>query len=239
MSMSFRLKRILAGTGDKLFGPKNSRTCSESESFPLSRVIGNCIRLSSRPLAVVLSTGTILVLSAALITPTNTQADNDDETTTVSVDVRQVGTTNAQNNVDPSKPFTSFDRGDTFILGGDIYPSGTIQRVPAGLKASDPTVPPIGKYIMRGTYTGTPDTTPIVAFSSELFLLPDEGTTLLTDGLWPNEQFAARRQVLGGTGRFRYVVGEAHEENIGLNKDEFCNLHVTFRLRKVSGRHDR
>jgi hypothetical protein len=24
-----------------------------------------------------------------------------------------------------------------------------------------------------------------------------------------------------------------------LNKDSFCNLHVTFRLRKVSARHDR
>jgi hypothetical protein len=181
----------------------------------------------------------MLALAAALVTPSNIRADNDDETTTVSVDVRQVASTNSQNNVDPSEPPPLFTRGDTFILGGDVYPSGTIQRVPAGVTAPDPTVPFIGKYIMRGTYTGPPDTTPIVAFSSELFLLPDEGTTILTDGLWPNEQFAARRQVLGGTGRFRYVVGEAHEENIGLNKDSFCNLHVTFRLRKVSGRHDR
>jgi len=216
MTIASRLKCILVGTGHKLFGTKNSCNCSESGIF-LSQLFDGRGRPFSKSLAVALGTGAIFVLAVALIAPSKIQADNDDETTTVSVDVRQVGSTNAQNNVDPSKPLPAFDRGDTFILGGDIYPSGTIQKVPAGVKAPDPTVPPIGKYIMRGTYTGTPDKTPIIAFSSELFLLPDEGTTLLTDGLWPNEQFAARRPVLGGTGRFRYVIGEAHEENIGLN----------------------
>src|SRR3954452_1368403 len=103
MSMTFRLKRILAGTGHKLFGPKNSRHCGGSESFSVSKVFDCCGRPSSRLLAVVLGTGAILVLVAALIAPPKIQADNDDETTTVSVDVRQVGSTNSQNNVDPSK----------------------------------------------------------------------------------------------------------------------------------------
>ena len=116
MSMIFRSKRILAGTGSKIW---DGRSCPSSKS-----------------LAIVLETGATLVVVAALIAPPKIQADNDDETTTVSVDVRQVGSTNSQNNVDPSKPITSFERGDTFILGGDIYPSGTIQRVPAGVTAS-------------------------------------------------------------------------------------------------------
>jgi hypothetical protein len=77
-----------------------------------------------------------------------------------------------------------------------------------------------------------------VAFATELYELPNDATSILTDGLWPNEGFSAHRVVLGGTGRFRYSVGEVYEENLGLNKDGFCNLRVTFKLRKTSGRHD-
>jgi hypothetical protein len=77
-----------------------------------------------------------------------------------------------------------------------------------------------------------------VAFATELFELLDDATSILTDGLWPNEGFSAHRVIVGGTGRFRDSVGEVYEENLGLNKDGFCNLRVTFRFKKTLGRHD-
>src|SRR3954452_1745896 len=137
MSKTLNLKGILAGTARELLGLKNSRDGRECESFSRARVFGDFIKPSSRSLAVLLSTGAMLVLAAGLVAPPNIQADNDDETTTVSVDVRQVASTNSQNNVDPSEPPPLFTRGDTFILGGDVYPSGTIQRVSAGVTAPD------------------------------------------------------------------------------------------------------
>jgi hypothetical protein len=58
----------------------------------------------------------------------------------------------------------------------------------------------------------------------------------LTEGTLPNANFSARRVVLGGTGRFLEIVGEVHEQNIGENKLGFCNLRVTFKVRKVGER---
>jgi len=199
--------------------------------------------LSTRKRAVTKTAVTPLALTAAgilvlagLISPPASRADNDDEIRTLTVDVAQIGSTNAQNDVDAAEGDKTFSRGDTFILGGTIYPGGTLPR---GKADNDPNAPGgIGMYRMRGTYTGSPDKVPIVAFATESFSLPDDATTLLTDGLWPNEGFSAHRVVLGGTGRFRYSVGEVFEENLGLNKDGFCNLRVTFRLRKSLGRHD-
>jgi hypothetical protein len=89
--------------------------------------------------------------------------------------------------------------------------SGTF--TPIGKDAHDPTEAGIGKYHMRGTYTGLPTTVPIMAFATELFELPDAANSLLIDGLWPNEGYSTQRVVLGGTGRFRYAAGEVHEEN--------------------------
>ena len=194
--------------------------------------------------AVALTTVAISVVAAGLIFPSATRAQDGDEITTsedhefktLTVDVAQISRTNAQNDVDPAEGQFTFTRGDTFILDGTIYAGGTLPR---GKADNDPNAPGgIGRYRMRGTYTGSPDRVPIVAFATELFLLSDDGTSILTDGLWPNEGFSARRVVLGGTGRFRYSVGEVYEENLGLNRDKFCNLRVTFKLRKVTGRHD-
>jgi hypothetical protein len=184
--------------------------------------------------ALTLTAAGILVV-AGLISPSASRADNDDEIKTLTVDVAQIGSTNAQNDVDPSEGQFTFTRGDTFILDGTIYPNGTLVR---GNADNVPTVPGIGKYTIRATNTGGPGTVPTVAFATELFLLPDDATSILTDGLWPNERFSAHRVVLGGTGRFRYSAGEVYEENLGLNKDGFCNLRVTFKIRKAAFRHD-
>jgi hypothetical protein len=197
--------------------------------------------LRNRERAAIKTAGTALALTAAgilvvagLTSPPASRADNDDEIRTFTIDVSQIGSTNAQNDVDPAEGDQTFSRGDTFIIRGTIYPKHTL---PPGKAENDPTAPGIGKYEIRGTYTAGPEAS-IIAFATELFLLPDDASSILIDGLWPNEGSSAHRPVLGGTGRFRYAAGEAIEENLGRNKDGFCNLRVTFRLRKTRGGRD-
>jgi hypothetical protein len=144
----------------------------------VSLVMGN----SSRPgtsvavTALALTSIAILAFAAALVVPPTIRADNDDELKTLTVDVAQIGGTNAQNDVDPSEGQLTFTRGDTFILDGTIYPNGTLPR---GKADNDPTVPGIGKYTIRATNTGGPGTVPTVAFATELFSLPDDATSIL------------------------------------------------------------
>ena len=109
----------------------------------------------------------------------------------------------------------------------------------------DPNAPgAIGQYRARGTFTtDLPNfllaaardkrAAPNMAFASEMFSLSSDKSIILTDGTWPNAYFSATRAVLGGTGSFRDVVGEVHEENIGENKHGFCNFRVTFKIQNV------
>jgi hypothetical protein len=150
-----------------------------------------------------------------------------------------------QNNVNPAQDPTTFSKGDTFIQDGTVFPAWTI---PNGKTDFDPNMPgAIGTYRARGTWTtdldgylaavAKDDSKPLdsaMAFATELFSFGQAGRTVLTDGAMPNANFSAARTVLGGTGSFRDVIGEVHEENIGENKLGFCNLRVTFRIRRVS-----
>jgi hypothetical protein len=204
--------------------------------------------------AVVLTTVAISVVAAALIFPPATRAQDGDEITTsedhefktFTVEVTQHLKSNAQNDVDPAEGQTLFSRGDTFIVNGSIYPDGSI---PSGIAEPDPNARIIGKYRLRGTFTGNteaftrsiagdPASPRIIAFATESFSLPDDDSTILTDGIWPNARKSAYRVVLGGTGRFSAVVGEIFEENIGENHDGFCNSRVTFKIRKALVRHE-
>ena len=125
--------------------------------------------------ALALTAAALLVL-AGLISPPVSRAEDDDEIKTLTFDVAQIGSTNAQNDVDPSEGQLTFTRGDTGILDGTIYPKDTLPR---GKADNDPTVPGIGKYTIRATNTGGPGTVPTVAFATELFSLPDDATSIL------------------------------------------------------------
>jgi hypothetical protein len=185
-------------------------------------------------------TAAISTLAAALVFPSKIMAD-DDQVRTFTVDV-STGFPYLQNDIDPAEGQDVFSPGDTFIQDGSIYPEGTI---PTGKTDFDPNTPgAIGKYRVRGTFTTDlanfkraaahdRSAPPDMAFATEMFSLGNHRTIILTDGTWPNAYFSARRVVLGGTESFRDVVGEVHEENIGENKHGFCNLRVTFKLRKV------
>jgi len=182
--------------------------------------------------------------AVAAMIPLCTRAENEpskqyDETFTV--DVAESTMNYRQNNVDPSQGQDVFSPGDTFILEGTIYPAGTLPR---GKANNDPNAPGgIGKYRVRGTLTadfanfekavnGLPGASPEVGFVTEIYSFHEDGPSIMTDGIWPNANFSARRIVLGGTGQFRGIVGEIKEENIGENSSGFCNLRITFLIKR-------
>jgi len=209
----------------------------------------NAARVSwngSRPrtkLAVVtvpLTTVAISVFAAALMFPSQVLANNDDEISTFTVDV-SLTPVFKQNDVDPSEGQNAVSPGDTFFQEGTIYPAGTIQR---GKPNNDPNAPGgIGKYLSRGVFTqgvedfekaanGLPGARNDMGFATEIYSFHEDRTSIMTDGIWPNPTFSARRVVLGGTGQFRDIVGESKEENLGENMYGFCNFRVTFHVKR-------
>jgi hypothetical protein len=185
----------------------------------------------------------IAMLAAALATPSKMMADND-EARTFTVDV---GFRNPyyQNNVDPAKEPALFSKGDTFIQYGTIFPGGTI---PGDTTDFDPDTAPgaIGVYIARGTWTTDlagfekalnrdKDADSDLAFMTEIFSFKDNRGTIMTDGIMPSAHFSAHRVVLGGTRSFSDSVGELREQNIGEHSTNgYCNLRVTFKVRKAA-----
>ena len=98
--------------------------------------------------ALAFTTTAVSLLSVALMFPPAGRAGNGDEFETFTVDVTQDASTNAQNNLDPSKGQDTLSRGDTFIVDGSLYPSHTLQK---GVADVSPSAHPIGNYRIRGT----------------------------------------------------------------------------------------
>ena len=134
-----------------------------------------------------------------------------------------------------------FSPGDTFFQEGTIYPAGTLPR---GKANNDPNAPGgIGKYLARGVFTvdfadfekaveGLPGARSEAGFVTEIYSFHEGGTSIMTDGIWPNPNFSARRVVLGGTGQFRDIVGEIKEENHRGKRTGFCNFRITFHVKR-------
>jgi hypothetical protein len=215
---------ILVGPASKVFGhPRGSRAKTRATIAALA-----------------------LAAASVLALPFNMTAD-DAEVKTFTVDVA-LGLPFFQNDIHPKEGQDVFSPGDTFIQFGNIYPKGTI---PDGKTDFDPDTPgAIGKYTVRGTWTTDLDNferaaakdssaAPDLAFATEMFSFGNDRAMILTDGLYPNAYFSAGRVVLGGTCRFRGIVGEVHEENIGENVRGFCNFRVTFRFKKAAAEHGR
>jgi hypothetical protein len=193
--------------------------------------------------AVPLTTVAISVFAAALVFPSQIWANNDNEVSTFTVDVAESPVNYKQNDVEPSEGQDVVSPGDIFLQEGTIYPAGTLPR---GKANNDPNAPGgIGKYRARGAFTidsanfekaveGLPGANPELGLATEIYSFHEDGTSILTDGIWPNAHFSARRVVLGGTGQFRDIIGEIKEENIGENKYGFCNLRVTFLVKRVT-----
>lgn len=128
------------------------------------------------------------------------------------------------------------NRGDSLVVDGNLFRSGDgMEGAHAG---NDPNAGEvIGKIRCRATFIDADPSHPFATFVSELYSWPGDVTNLLADGFGPNLGFTSHRIVSGGTGRFRNMVGEIEETDIGFNQTGGCNLRVTFKLRKVEREH--
>jgi len=206
-------------------------------------------------LSIAFGASAVLLGAGALVFTSVAQADDDEadlrvghDLTTFVVEIKQHKASSRQNDIDPAEGDLAFTRGDTFVLDGTIYPD---KSIPGGHGGEPlPNAPKLGKMVQRAVFTtgvdqfllaigGARNVESTIAFATELLAFQD-GSTILTDGLWPNAYFSVHRVVLGGTGRFRDVVGELLDENIGEDTDGFCNTRLTFKIRKAAtgGGHD-
>ena len=113
-------------------------------------------------------------------------------------------------------------RGTVFIVTGFIYPGGTLASNPA-------TAPPgmIGTWTCRGTFTGNDNQ----VYSIQEFYLPDETTSIATEGIENNTfggVFLDTRATIGGTGVYQKIKGQNTELNLGNNGTGLSNLSFTF-----------
>lgn len=157
-------------------------------------------------------------------------SNDDGEWQTLVYDVTLDGRTYAVNGVDPVKGTEI--RGTTFIVDGKIYPGGTIPRGD-GLDI-DARPGSIAKWVCRGTYNISLEEFQAgvaPAVSTLWQILFDARNALMTEGQEGNA--TVHRVVVGGTGRYRGVVGEVKEELLGYNATGFENFRFTFKIRKA------
>ena len=136
----------------------------------------------------------------------------------------------------PSSSTLSLKRGDTGILNGKIYPGGTI-AAGDGLDI-DTLTGSIGTWVARGTFNV--DLSQLLAgahpalSATQYYLFSPTGVSdgeeaLFSEG--PEFGATTHRVVLGGTGRYRGVIGEVQEETLGANSTGFGNKRYTFTIR--------
>src|SRR5439155_14947031 len=124
---------------------------------------------------------------------------------------------------------TLLKRGYTFIINGKIYPGGTL---PAGDGLDiDTLTGSIGTWLTRGTFNV--DLSQILAgahpalSSTQYYLFSPTGALEGEDALFsegPEAGATTHRVVLGGTGRYRGVIGEVQQESLGMNSTGFENF---------------
>ena len=153
---------------------------------------------------------------------------------TIVIDVAEDMRTLSVNTASPTD--TEPKRGTTAIINGKMYPGGTI-AAGDGLDI-DTLTGSIGNWITRHTLNF--DASQIVAgahpalSSTEYYLFTRTGVSdgeeaLFSEG--PEFGATTHRVVLGGTGRYRGVIGEVQEETLGANSTGFANKRFTFTIR--------
>jgi len=171
---------------------------------------------------------------SALSTKSDDGRHSDARWKTLVIDVAEDMRTLSANTASPTD--TEPKRGTTAIINGKIYPGGTI---PAGDGLDiDTLTGSIGNWITRHTLNF--DASQIVAgahpalSSTEYYLFTRTGVSdgeeaLFSEG--PEFGATTHRVVLGGTGRYRGVIGEVQEETLGANSTGFANKRFTFTIR--------
>jgi len=127
-------------------------------------------------------------------------------------------------------------RGDTLLVNGKIYPGGTI-AAGDGLDI-DTLTGSIGTLSTRGTFNV--DLSQLLAgahpalFTTQDYVFSATGALDSEDSLMSEGQevgATTHRVVLGGTGRYRGVIGAVQQETLGMNSTGFLNFRFTFRIR--------
>ncbi len=153
---------------------------------------------------------------------------------TIVIDVAEDARTASLNSA--SATDTEPKRGATAIINGKIYPGGTI-AAGNGLDI-DTLTGSIGTWLTRHTFNV--DLSQILAgahpalSSTQYYLFSPTGASdgeeaLMSEG--PEFGATTHRVVLGGTGRYRGVIGEVQEETLGVNSTGFANKRFTFTIR--------
>lgn len=149
------------------------------------------------------------------------------------IDIACDARTYVQNNVDPAA--SGSHRGDAFIVGGKIYPGGTIPKGDGVFSPDNPGS--IGKWICRGTWMISADQLAEGASpafdTAQTYLLPNESKQLFSEGLEGPQP--TLRAVTGGTGVMNGVRGEVRQELLGTNSTGLFNLRFTFHLFQPNG----
>lgn len=127
---------------------------------------------------------------------------------------------------------TQPERGSFFITEGNIFPAGTIKGDGATFDPNSDGA--IGRWFCRGTHLVSATEFPTAAravHTAQLYLLPDERTSIATDGV--EGAVPVSRPVTGGTGNFKGYIGEQRQKMLGFNATGGVNLRVTFVLRRA------
>ena len=184
----------------------------------------------------------ITLAAAALallgITALSTKSDegkhSDARWKTIVIDVAEDARTASVNTASPTD--TGPKRGATAISNGKIYPGGTI-AAGDGLDI-DTLTGSIGTWVTRGTFNV--DLSQLLAgahpalSATQYYLFSPTGVSdgeeaLFSEG--PEFGATTHRVVLGGTGRYRGVIGEVQQETLGNNSSGFSNFRFTFTIR--------
>ena len=175
---------------------------------------------------------TLLILIAGLTCLILVSTKVSGQTTeTITYDVSCDGRTFAINQVHDGNP--SIQRGDTFLLSGNIYAGNTI---PAGGTRQDPSPfgpdhsGAVGTWICRGVFLAGGDsfkTEKIQRATTQYFVLTDK-SRLFTEGF--EGPIVTTRAVVGGIGTHAGARGTATMERIGINKTGSYNLRIVFTL---------
>lgn len=127
---------------------------------------------------------------------------------------------------------TQPERGSFFITEGNIFPGGTIKGDGATFDPNQQGA--LGRWFCRGTHLVSATEFPTSAravHTAQLYLLPNERTSIATEGVEGN--VPVLRAITGGTGPFKGYIGEQKQRMLGFNATGGVNLRVTFTLRKI------
>jgi hypothetical protein len=184
---------------------------------------------------ITLAAAALALLGIAAASPRGVEGKHSDARwKTIVIDVAEDARTGSLNTASPTD--TEPKRGATAIVNGKIYPGGTI-AAGDGLDI-DTLTGSIGTWITRHTFNV--DLSQILAgahpalSSTQYYLFSPTGMAdgeeaLFSEG--PEFGATTHRVVLGGTGRYRGVIGEVQEETLGFNSTGFANKRFTFTIR--------